>query len=558
MLPPVNRSFLRNRHRLAPLALLGALTLGSACNKDEPAKQADSKPADSKGKSGDSDSKSPLPSGPVANPTDSPAIAEVGEVIATVQLPSGTNMTDVAAVIDSMQPGASAMLKMQLPTALEGAAGFDIAKSAKLDGPLSFVILNPASHPEPLAMLVEAKDAAALTADAKAAGHAVEQRDNLLLIGPEGVVNAAKDFAFTNLTKYPDHSEIIIYPKLLIGTFAGEIEKNMAASMALLGGNEGVGQMMTNYFKGLVSLGEQTDRMVLSLGTGPGSADLIVRIYPIAGSSLASFIEAQVPSQHALLSKLPAGGGTIVMSGDMRAGGARDALLNFGVAVMAPMYPAISADQLRDMFKPWLDNFDGGFAMNMSMSVVEGKAPSMQLQALWGVNDPEAMRTAWRELLKLTDGTGMEMMGMKFVSSHKPDALTHDGVTVDLYESKVDTSALPPDQAAAVAQAASTSQSMYFATFDKLAAMATADADGKAIGAVIDAARGKGGALEISGGFAEVLDASKQRGDSMLMYFDLGAFTAQAPTAVQMPFKAMSWGVGKHEGALSLRVGLIK
>ena len=55
-----------------------------------------------------------------------------------------------------------------------------------------------------------------------------------------------------------------------------------------------------------------------------------------------------------------------------------------------------------------------------------------------------------------------------------------------------------------------------------------------------------------------MLDASKQRGDSMLMYFDLGVLTAQAPTAVQMPFKAMSWRVGKHEGALSLRIALIK
>src|SRR5690606_25088471 len=111
--------------------------------------------------------KAPLPAGPVANPTDSPAVAEVGEVIATIQLPSGTNMTDVAAVIDSVTPGMSTMIKMQLPGALEGAAGFDIAKSAKLDAPLSFVILNPASHPEPLALLVEAKDAAALSEDAK-------------------------------------------------------------------------------------------------------------------------------------------------------------------------------------------------------------------------------------------------------------------------------------------------------------------------------------------------------------------------------------------------------
>ena len=556
MLRRVNRPFLRNRHRLAPLALLGALTLGSACNgKEQPAKQDDPKPADSKDKPGDP--KAPLPSGPVANPSDSPAIAEVGEVIATVQLPSGTKMTDIAAVIDSVQPGASAMLKMQLPAALEDAAGFDIAASAKLDAPLSFVILNPASHPKPLALLVEAKDAAKLAADAKGAGHAVEQRDNLLLIGPEDVVSAAKDFAFANLTKYPDHSEIIIYPKLLLGSFAGEIEKNMGASMALLG-NEGLAQVMTNYAKGLISLGEQTERIVLSLASGSGSADLIARIYPVGGSSLASFVAAQVPSQHGLLGKLPDADGTMVMTGDMRAGDARDALLNFGVAVLAPMYSNVSVDEWMAMLEPWVENLDGSFALSMTMTITPGQPGAMQFQSLMGANDPEALRNSWRTMLtKMAATGGLEMMGMKFTSSHKPDVLTHDGVAIDLYESKIDTSALTAEQAAAIeAASAATSQSMHFATFDKLAAMASADADGAAIKSLIDGARGKG--FEPNGQFATVLDASKQRGDSMLMYFDLASLMAANPTPVPLPFKAMSWGIGKHEGALSMRISLIK
>lgn len=554
MLRAVNRPSLRNRHRLAPLALLGALTFGSACTKGNEQAKDDPK-ADAKDKTGDQSTRPPV--GSTTNPSDSPAIAEVGEVIATVQLPTGTKVTDVAAVIDSMQPGASAMLQMQLPTLLKEAAGFDIAASANLEAPISFVILNPASHSSPLAALIEAKDPAKLAEDAKAAGHAVEQRDNLLLIGPADVVSAAKDFAFDNLTKYPDHSEIIIYPKLLLATFGGEIEKSMGSSMALLG-NDGLTQMMTNYAKGLVSLGEQTDRVVLSLASGTGSADLIARIYPVAGSSLASFIDAQVPSQHALLSKLPDGGGTMVVSGDMRAGAARDALMNFGVSVLAPMYGSTSLDEWVTLLRPWLDNLDGSFAMNMEMAISPGLPGAVRMQSLMGVNDAQALRTAWRDMLtKMAATGGLEMMGMKFTSSHKPDVLTHDGVSIDLYESKLDTSGLPAEQAAALAATGTaTNQAMHFATFDKVAAMATAADDGSSMKALIDSARGSG--VAPNGQFATVLDASKQRGDSMLMYFDIGAMMAASPTPVQMPFRAMAWGVGKHQSALSVRISVIK
>lgn len=555
MLRAVNRPSLRNRHRLAPLALLGALTFGSACTKgSEPAKD-DPKPADAKDKPGDQSAR--LPGGSAANPSDSPAIAEVGEVIATVQLPTGTKITDIAAVIDSMQPGASAMVQMQLPTMLEEAAGFDIAASANLDAPISFVILNPASHSKPLAALVEARDPAKLAEDAKAAGHAVEQRDKLLLIGPADVVSAAKDFAFNNLTKYPDHSEIIIYPKLLLDTFGAELEKSMGSSMALLG-NDGLTQVMTNYAKGIVSLGEQTDRVVLSLASGSGSADLIARIYPVAGSSLASFIDAQVPSQHALLSKLPDGGGTMVVSGDWRAGAAREALMNFGVTVLAPMYGSVSVDEWMALLRPWLDNLDGSFAMNIEMTIKPGQPGAVQMQSLMGVTDPDALRTAWRTMLtKMAATGGLEMMGMKFTSSHKPDVLTHDGVSIDLYESKLDTSGLSPEQAAALAAAGTnTNQSMHFATFDKFAAMASADPEGASMKALIDSARGSG--VAANGQFATVLEASKQRGDSMLMYFDVGAMMAASPTPVPLPFRAMSWGIGKHESALSVRISMIK
>src|SRR5690606_32975687 len=124
MLARVNRPRLLTRHRLVPLALLGALTLGPACKgKDDPAKQDNPKSTDSTNDPAGKAAPNPAgASGLVENPTDSPAVAELGEVVATVQLPSGFKLSDIAAVLDGIQPGASAMLGLQLPTLLEQAA----------------------------------------------------------------------------------------------------------------------------------------------------------------------------------------------------------------------------------------------------------------------------------------------------------------------------------------------------------------------------------------------------------------------------------------------------
>ncbi|HLT36506.1 MAG TPA: hypothetical protein VK034_09470 [Enhygromyxa sp.] len=563
----MNRPRLLTRHRLVPLALLGALTLGPACKgKDDPAKQDNPKSTDSTNDPAGKAAPNPAgASGLVENPTDSPAVAELGEVVATVQLPSGFKLSDIAAVLDGIQPGASAMLGLQLPTLLEQAAGFDLAKSAKLDAPLSFVIVNPTSHPQPLAILIEAKDAAKLGADAQAAGHAVEQRGDLLLIGPADVVAAAKDFAFTNLVKYPDHSEIVVYPQPLLAAFSGQIEQglaNMGGAMAALGtGNDGLTGMMRGYVEGLIAIGNQTQRVVLSVGGKTGSADLIARFYPVDGTVFASFVAAQKPSDHALLAKLPAGDAMMLASGNLEAGAARDAFLDFAIKVITPMYGSGSPDEWMAMFKPWLDNLDGSFAMAMNMTLPGGAAPAgMQMRTLMGINDAATMRTAWREMLvKMTSGPAIELMGMKIVAKHQADVFEHDGVGVDLYSSTIDASGLPPDQAAAIQAAGTGNQSMHLTAFDKLAAMASADEDGQAMRSLIDAARGKGSTLEVAGQFATVLDGARQRGDSMVMYFDIGTMMASAPTPPPtMPFRAMSWAVGQQQGALSVRVSVIK
>jgi hypothetical protein len=236
--------------------------------------------------------------------------------------------------------------------------------------------------------------------------------------------------------------------------------------------------------------------------------------------------------------------------------------LDWAVKIMAPMYGSGSPEEWKAMFKPWMDNFDGSFAMHMNMAIPGQVAdgPPMQMHVLWGVSDSAAMLKLWREMLtKMTATPILEMMGMKFVAKHQPDVLEHDGVAIDLYSSSIDTSSLPADQAAIIEAAGTGDQALHFASFDQVAAMATADTEGQSMRSLIDAARGKGSTLELAGQYATALDGSKQRGESMLMYFDLGVMSAAMPPgAGPLPFRGMSIALGKHDAALSMRVSLIK
>ena len=572
MLPAVHRSTRRSPTRFASLALLGALTLAPACKGDEAGKAG--KDGDGKAdKTGDAgtpatpgeSAKVAPPAGPTSNPVDSPAVAERGEVVATVQVPTGTKMTDLAGAIDAIQPGASVMLGMQIPAALEGAVGFDLGKHAKLDAAMSVIVLDPTSHPQPFAFLVTPKgDGAALSEAAKAAGHEVELQDGLALVGPSGVVAAAKEFAFTNLSKVPDHSEIIVYPQRLLSSYASVLDQaltDMGGLMAGLGGSsDGMTQMFQSYAKAMVALGQQTDRMVISVGSSPAGAELIARLYPLPDTTLAKFIDAQVVSDHALLAKLPTGGESMIMSGNMHAGPARDAFVDFTVDVMAPMWGGMGADEWRALMIPWLDALDGRFAMSMSMNVAQGKLPTMAMTAVMGVNDSATLWTAWRGMLsKMAGSPGIEMMGMKITARHEQKVLEHDGVEIDLYGSDIDTSGLPPDQAAAIEAAGTSNQAMHMAAFDNLAVMATADPDGAAIKSIIDSARGKGDAMTPSPLLTSTLAASKARGDSMLVFFDVASLAAKSGApAGQAPFKAMAMSAGKHDGAMSFRISLLK
>jgi hypothetical protein len=322
--------------------------------------------------------------------------------------------------------------------------------------------------------------------------------------------------------------------------------------------------------KGMTTMAEQTDRMVISVGASQTSTDLFMRMYPTKGSTLESFTQAQVAGDHTLITKLPAGNEPpALMSGTMRAGGARDALMAWAVEFMRSMYQSeLSDEEWARILSLWVDTFDGRFTSSIEMDIggltgQGGKGAGIRMTGLLGSTDPNAMRVAWREMIagmSKVGGGASELMGMRFTMSVQPDALEHDGVPVDLFRTSVDVSQLPPEQQAVLTAAGSTDQAMHFAAFDQFGAMATADPEGANIRALIDSSRGKGTTYQPSPAVQAAIDSSVKNGESLVYYIDFVKLMASAPTPLpaDVPFTAIVMGMGRQGDALSTRLSLLK
>ncbi|PRQ07562.1 hypothetical protein [Enhygromyxa salina] len=553
------------RRRISPIALAAMLSLTSSC-KDQKADAPKPQQGDDAPKQGDATEPVTPPPAPKPLPAVAPAtvdsdpIADVGDVVATVQLPTGTNVQDLLPIVEKFAPGMSMAVKLQLPTMLNELAGVSL-DGAKLDAPISIVVVNPSLADKPVALLVGVSDLAKLQAAAKAGGSELRERDGLALIGPAAVVTAAEAFAFDNLQKYPDHTEIIIYPSQLVASLGSQIELGLAMMDAELAAtNPGMQTMMRMYVDALLGMTKQTERFVISVSASQTSTDLHARAYPVAGSELAAFVAAQNPSTHALASKLPSSAAqTMFMSGEVHGGPVTESLVGFMVAAMNSMYGgALPVETWTEIMTGWTETLDGQFAVTMTMNLPSGtEKPGMRMQALTGSTDPTAMRQAWRDMVGAlakgqTDG-GIDMMGMKVSVENRSDVVEHDGVGVDLYTTNIDLATVPEDQRAMMEATGSASQQVNFAAFDNFGAIATADEDSAAMRALIDAARGKGEAFQPAGGLAAALAVSTERGESMFTYFDLSTVI---PDAAKVPFQAMVMAFGKHGDALGLRLSL--
>jgi hypothetical protein len=490
------------------------------------------------------------------------ATVDLGDVVGTLQLPAGDNLDQLAPVIDSVQPGASAMLGAQIPMLLAKACGLDLS-AADLSKPVSLVVLNPKKYPDPIAVLVSIEDRKKLEAAAKQADRVLLESDGLALLGPAAVVEAAKGFAFGSLATPSKSIHAIAYPAPLNAIYKKEMSQgidSMAKSMGELGGQgKAFVVMMKLYQKALGALAEQSDRIELSVESQSVTPSLLFKIVPIKGTTMAAFVDAQGPAEHKLLAKLPATDEHgVVFSGVMVAGAARKAVIDFGVEAMKAIY---KSDELADFgakLGPWFDAFDGHVAMTMSMNLDPSKGDvGAGMNYLMGSTDTEAMRKGWHEMFDILakasdESPALDIMGVTTRVQINKNVFQAEGVEVDHYQSVMSLDELPPAQRASIEDMGMTEQNVYFAAFDKVAAV-TSHKDGQSsMTSLVAAARAKQSGFQAPPGLAKALDVSRARKESLVMYMDVASLMpAGAPSP--LPLKSVVMGMGSLDGALVMR-----
>jgi hypothetical protein len=490
-------------------------------------------------------------------------IAKSDVVLATVQLPTGAKIEGLANAIDNIQPGASAAMLPTVPMVLAQTLGMDLS-GANLDAPISVLVVDPKKHSKPLAMLVTPSDASKLEAAAKAAGLVYVAKKKLALIADAAVAESVQDIAFASLAAPPSEFLVRIYPDVVLAAFKDDLHgafQNMSQLMSQQqnGASSAVQAMMLAYEEMILAIGDQTQVMEMRVGTADGASDFNFRMQPKAGTTMAALAQAQVPSTHALLRKLPKStSGSFLFSGDLRAGSARQPIMDFSLKIMSVVMPSDGDEVMTKMLATWFESFDGQVAVNMNMDIANPQTPKFDATYLMGASDAEMMRTGWREMMRhmasrSKDGPA-EMMGMKFDIKFEEKALEVDGVEVDRYETKLNLTDMNQEQRAMMA-AAQVDQRMHVATFDDVAVMSLSSNSETLVKSAIEAARGKAPGYEPTGAIAAALARSTSLKESLVFTVDVGAL---APSGVPIPFKLVTMGFGQERGALTMRMSIRK
>lgn len=448
-------------------------------------------------------------------------------VLAVVELPSARSLGDAAQVIDTVQPGTSAMVAASMSTMLTSMAEIGSLNGADLDKPVRVVVLDPKQHPMPALLLVGVSNAEQL-AQAVGKERMMVVRKDLALIGAPEAVKVAHDYAFGTLARReaPAGPRATVYVQPILASYKAEIEAGKAQlgpMMAMMGGgSETMSKVLTLYADGLLAVAEQTERVEARFASQDtlGGVELVLHARP--ETTFAGFNAAQAPSELALVATLPAHESPVmVMAGDMALGPARQAFQQTGEALIAAMWGADMTAEMRGLLEPFLDLFTGRFA---AMVTSMGMTPSMV--QLLETKDSAQAASATRKLMEAFTASGkpIEMMGVKQTISFTPEAFAHDGVNVMMQQTRTEITTPAADPAAQ--QPTTLDSTSYFAGVDGFFTMAMGEE--ASARQLIDVVRGKAPRLQAGGALAKAMAATAARKDSVMMFMDLSAIPGAA------------------------------
>ncbi len=447
------------------------------------------------------------------------------------------------------------MAQLQLAQGIEFFAGMDLS-GADINGSVAALLLSPNKYESPIVLRLKVLDADAMRRAAKDAGKRVEFVGNLAIVGDADAVKAASHYAFNTLSENFSEFGVTVYPQILLAIYADQIEERLANPVASIEQTIPFASGILDAYLSLgVSLGEMSERIDISISSDAGEVNLVLDLHPVPDSALASFVGAQVPSNHDLLPKLGAdGGGMIVVSGELRAGSAKEQLLD-QVSHYTALMMGDQMAKLNELMRPWLDSLDGRLSMSMTMpftpDMLKSQTP-MSMRYLMGSSNSKTMLENMRTVFAKMATSGVESMGVKLNTKFTPKIDTEGDVEIDFYSGTFDLTTATPEQRIVLEPAAKLQKPIYLAAFDDVAAMAMGDSS-DIVKKMIRSARGQAPPFVPGRSLAQALASSKAKKESFLFYVGIGPMM---PANIDL--EGFTMALGKNADALRIRFSVNK
>lgn len=474
-------------------------------------------------------------------------------VVGFAELPTGTDLGSAAAFVNVFRPGAGAAASAMLGAKLAAWVGANDLGGADLSKPIRIIVADPNKFDRPVAALLFVRDAKALrqsVTDGK-----VIVRGKRALVGAAKVVNAIAGYAFSTLATapLPKQPRVTILARRLFGSYKAKIARARSQLEAKLGSSSGknaLGGILDVYFNMLSGMGEQTQRVELTLGTEQGNA--VVRVTAVAQpkSAMAEFFSAQSPSDFHLLSKLPAGESFgMIFAGHVVLGPARKPSVAFMSKLLKLTLGANTPKDVTGLFNSLFDLFTGDVAAAYDSFHIGAMPKFAEVLATTDAAKAKKMSDRIAAVMgKLSGGSTTSIAGLREHFRYRPDAETYHGVAVGEEKVTYDLSGVAPAARQAMATYASQPFRLQLAGAGKMFVVSSGD-----IHALIDAARGAGPGYKPPAAISAQVAAARTRKDSFIAVMNLPAMIGGAAAALRIP-KLWIVGAGFRGGAMHLRV----
>jgi len=473
------------------------------------------------------------------------------DVIATVTFAhAATFVGHLGKYVDKVAPGMGARLDGAMLT--QGFASMTNAGSLEgidLDKPVRIILLDPKKHTQsPVVLLASFADVEKLK---KGAGQAkVEAQDGRALVGADAEIAAVKTWAFGTLAGQaaPESPTAEVWLDRVMLAYRADIE-NFAKQMASMNLGATVQAVLKGEIEVLLAVGEQSDRMMLSLDAADDDAALNVALAPKAGTALARFVAAQKPFDGKLLNGIPSTEHpAMVMIGHTELGELSEPMYRWLGPILAQIADKPFDESFHKLWQDWLKLFTGDFA---AITWLEGGATAMN--EIISVTDGKAAQKMVQEFLAgLKSPKKVSFMGIDMTFTGGFGAAQHGDASIDTVAVAIDTTNMPALQQEMMKRMYPDGMKMAYAGWGKTFGIAIGPKSADQMNALIDNA-GKPPAL--SPFVQAAVDGSVKRKESMVMVMNLAAM--MAPLSQGPPAQSgMIWTLGFSDGRAALRMDL--